>query len=93
LASAEIRRINRLLGKALLSFEIEDCDELDDPTEEQELNDLLLEAECNTLESAHSSGAEDSDGECDKENGGKDDNEISDEESDGEMFIMESDSE
>jgi hypothetical protein len=60
LASAEIRRINHLLGSALVSFDVEECNVLDDPTEEEELNDLLLEAECSTAQLDDSS---ESDGE------------------------------
>ena len=50
LASAKIRRINHLLGNALISFDVEECNVFDDPTEEEELNDLLLEAECSSAQ-------------------------------------------
>ena len=50
LASAEIRRINHLLGNELISFDVEECNVFDDTTEEEELNDLLLEAECSSAQ-------------------------------------------
>ena len=50
LASAKIRRINHLLGNALISFDVEECNVFDDTTEEEELNDLLLEAECSNAQ-------------------------------------------
>ena len=53
------------MGSALLSFDVEEYDAFDDLTEDVELNDLLLEAECDNLELNDSSVTDD---EC-NENG------------------------
>ena len=47
------------MGSALLSFDVEEYDAFDDPTEGVELNDLLLEAECDNLELNDSSVTDD----------------------------------